>query len=103
MLPHPNAVDDVVAIDGVTPSDLSSARRTLAHHRRQRYPRGRQCGWCRDHYPCPPRRAAESFLRSLDTGRNSTTGAAVPGLSSRQRQSRSTVAQAQLMLLHTHH
>ncbi|MGH3714146.1 MAG: hypothetical protein ACRDT4_11900 [Micromonosporaceae bacterium] len=85
--------------------DVAGARRTLAQHRRQRYPHGRSCGWCREHYPCAPRRTAEQVLRAagLRTPTKVTAVATVPGLSSRQRRDRSTVSQAQLILLHTGH
>lgn len=88
-----------------TDMEIAGARRTLAQHRRQRYPHGRSCGWCRELYPCPPRRTAEHLLHAAGVSAATKTAgvATVPGLSSRQRRDRSTVTQAQLMLLHTGH
>ncbi|MGH3739276.1 MAG: hypothetical protein ACRDT6_27300 [Micromonosporaceae bacterium] len=89
------------------PSDpqIAGARRTLAQHRRQRYPHGRSCGWCRESYPCPPRRDAERLLRAagLAPSPKAAELATVPGLSRRQRRDQGTVTQAQLMLLNTGH
>ncbi|MGH3648964.1 MAG: hypothetical protein ACRDTM_17525 [Micromonosporaceae bacterium] len=88
-----------------TDLEIASARRILAQHRRQRYPHGRSCGWCQEHYPCTPRRSAEQVLHTAGVSPAVKTAgvATVPGLSSRQRRDRSTVAQAQLMLLNTGH
>jgi hypothetical protein len=91
-----------------SPADtaIAAARRTLAQHRRQRYPHGRNCGWCRESYPCTDRRTAEAVLYAAGgtTGVAKRAGVAtVPGLSSRQRRDRSTVAQAQMMLLNSGH
>lgn len=99
------AVPERVPTDHATGMDIAGARRTLAQHRRQRYPHGRSCGWCREAYPCTTRRTAESMLKAAGvTAATKTAGVAtVPGLSSRQRRDRSTVTQAQLMLLNTGH
>lgn len=84
--------------------EVARARRVLAQHRRQRYPHGRSCGWCQELYPCTPRRAAESTMHAAGARRaKPATVAVVPGLSSRQRRDRSTVAQAQMLLLNPHH
>ena len=84
--------------------DVARARRVLAQHRRQRYPHGRSCGWCQEQYPCAPRRTAEMTLHAAGAKRAKPAGVAtVPGLSSSQRRNRSTVAQAQMLLLNTHH
>ncbi|MGH3730175.1 MAG: hypothetical protein ACRDTU_15710 [Micromonosporaceae bacterium] len=95
---------------------VAMARRILAQHRRQRYPYGRSCGWCRQAYPCHQRRTAEHLLHVTATAATPAAVAtptavaakksgvaAVPGLSHRQLSDPSTVTQAQLLMMRTGH